>query len=77
MTAANPSRIVKDIIEVHGGMDYWKSLAWLDAEISASGFLFTAVRDMGHSINSRRRLNGVFYLYFSDISRFQVQFWLN
>jgi hypothetical protein len=33
---------VNEAIEAHGGLDYWHSLEALDAEISASGFLFTA-----------------------------------
>ena len=32
------------IFDAHGGLDYWRSLSWLDVEISAWGFLFTAKR---------------------------------
>jgi len=42
MVAANAMQAVHEAIEAHGGMDYWNSLEALDAEISASGFLFTA-----------------------------------
>jgi hypothetical protein len=37
-------KILQEIFEAHGGMDYWQSLEALDAEISASGFLFTVKR---------------------------------
>jgi len=36
--------ILQEICEAHGGRDYWQSLEALDAEISASGFLFTVKR---------------------------------
>ncbi len=42
MIEKDPKQIVKEIIEVHGGLEYWNSLEALEAEISASGFLFTA-----------------------------------
>lgn len=42
MVAANAMQILHEAIEAHGGMDYWNSLGALDAEISVSGFLFTA-----------------------------------
>ncbi|MBI5634335.1 MAG: hypothetical protein HZA15_12755 [Nitrospirae bacterium] len=42
MAAENAMQIVDEVIEAHGGMEYWNSLEALDAEISASGFLFTA-----------------------------------
>jgi hypothetical protein len=44
MAALNAMQIVHEAIEAHGGMDYWNSLDALEAEISASGFLFTAKR---------------------------------
>jgi hypothetical protein len=44
MVTTNAMQIVHSAIEAHGGMDYWNSLEALDAEISASGFLFTAKR---------------------------------
>jgi hypothetical protein len=44
MVDANAMQIVHDAVEAHGGMDYWNTLEALDAEISASGFLFTAKR---------------------------------
>ncbi len=37
-------KILDDIIEAHGGALYWNSIGSLHAEISASGFLFTAKR---------------------------------
>jgi len=37
-------KILQKIFEAHGGRDYWQTLEALDAEISASGFLFTAKR---------------------------------
>jgi len=42
MVAANAMQILHEAIEAHGGMDYWNSLEALDAEMSVSGFLFTA-----------------------------------
>jgi hypothetical protein len=36
--------MVKEVVEAHGGMDYWNSLQALDAVISAWGLLFTAKR---------------------------------
>jgi hypothetical protein len=36
--------LVQEIIEAHGGLALWGSLAVLEAEISAWGFLFTAKR---------------------------------
>jgi hypothetical protein len=36
--------IVKEVIEAHGGMGYWRGLEALEAESSARGFLFTAKR---------------------------------
>jgi hypothetical protein len=44
MGAVDASRILYEVIDAHGGMDYWNSLEALDVEISASGFLFTAKR---------------------------------
>jgi hypothetical protein len=44
MAGADATRIVHEAIEAHGGMDYWNTLEALGAEISASGFLFTAKR---------------------------------
>ncbi|HTG00990.1 MAG TPA: hypothetical protein VK654_10450 [Nitrospirota bacterium] len=34
--------LLDNILDVHGGRDYWNSLEAVDAVISASGFLFTA-----------------------------------
>ena len=42
MDTVNAMQIVHEAIEAHGGMDYWNSIGALEAEISASGFLFTA-----------------------------------
>jgi len=36
--------LLQRVIAAHGGLDYWNGLEALDAEISASGFLFTAKR---------------------------------
>lgn len=44
MTADKGTHILHEVIEAHGGMAYWNSLAALEAEISVSGFLFTAKR---------------------------------
>ena len=44
MVAANAMQTLNEAIDAHGGMDYWNSLEALEAEISASGFLFTAKR---------------------------------
>lgn len=44
MNAASGMRLLHEVIDAHGGMDYWSGLEALDAEISASGFLFTAKR---------------------------------
>ena len=42
MVSVKGMQIVQEAIEAHGGMAYWSSLAALEAEISARGFLFTA-----------------------------------
>jgi len=42
MVSANALQILNEAIEAHGGIDCRNSLGALDAEISASGFLFTA-----------------------------------
>ena len=44
MPAITGIQIINESVEAHGGMDFWNSLEALDAEISASGFLFTAKR---------------------------------
>ncbi len=44
MAALDPIKIVHESVEAHGGLDYWNSLEAIEAEISASGFLFTAKR---------------------------------
>jgi len=44
MVAANAMQTLNEAIDAHGGMDYWNSLEALEAEISVSGFLFTARR---------------------------------
>jgi hypothetical protein len=36
--------IIKEILDAHGGADYWRSLEAIEAEISAWGFLFKAKR---------------------------------
>ena len=36
--------LLQHVIAAHGGEDFWNSLEAIDAEISASGFLFTAKR---------------------------------
>lgn len=42
MNRADPRKIIREVIEAHGGEDYWNRLDALDAEISASGLLFSA-----------------------------------
>jgi len=42
MKIIDPLTFIREIIEAHGGESYWNSLDALEAEISASGFLFTA-----------------------------------
>jgi len=37
-------KILDEICEAHGGMDYWNTLEAVEADISAAGFLFTAKR---------------------------------
>ena len=37
-------KILGEIMETHGGMNYWNTLEAVEADISASGFLFTAKR---------------------------------
>jgi len=44
MNPADPQKFVMEVIEAHGGSSYWRSLEKIEAEISASGFLFTAKR---------------------------------
>jgi hypothetical protein len=44
MGTVNAMQTLHEAIDAHGGMDYWNSLEALEAEISASGFLFTAKR---------------------------------
>ncbi len=36
------SKALTDIIDAHGGLDYWRSLDRIEIEMSASGFLFTS-----------------------------------
>jgi len=38
------AEILRAVVAAHGGADYWNGLEALEAEISASGFLFTAKR---------------------------------
>lgn len=40
MPAKNGKNIVKEIIDAHGGADLWNGLVAVEAELSASGFLF-------------------------------------
>ncbi|MBI5848761.1 MAG: hypothetical protein HZB31_12615 [Nitrospirae bacterium] len=42
MVEENAMQILQEVIEAHGGMEYWNSLEALDVEMSAGGFLFTA-----------------------------------
>jgi hypothetical protein len=44
MNPADPQRFIMEVIEAHGGASYWNNLEKIEAEISASGFLFTAKR---------------------------------
>jgi hypothetical protein len=44
MSDRNPERLIEEVLDAHGGMEYWSTLGALEAEISASGFLFTAKR---------------------------------
>ncbi|WP_059018932.1 hypothetical protein [Mycobacterium sp. M26] len=37
-------RAIHDILDAHGGLEYWNSLSAIDIEMSAWGFLFTAKR---------------------------------
>ena len=54
MDTINAMQIVHEAIEAHGGMDYWSSIGALEAEISASGFLFTAKqRPVLHRVRMR------------------------
>ncbi len=40
--SANADAIIAQAIEAQGGMDFWNRLEWVDAVISARGFLFKA-----------------------------------
>ena len=42
MDTTDPHKFVMEVIEAHGGESYWNDLEALEAEISASGGLFTA-----------------------------------
>jgi hypothetical protein len=42
MTASIARQILHEVIEAHGGMEYWNMLEAIEVEISACGFLFTA-----------------------------------
>lgn len=42
MNLSDAQRLVMEVIEAHGGESYWNKLEAIDAEISASGFIFTA-----------------------------------
>jgi len=42
MADAKAMQILNEVIEAHGGMEYWNSLEALDMEMSSKGFLFTA-----------------------------------
>jgi hypothetical protein len=44
MNKDDPTELIREVIEVHGGEALWNSLEALDAVISASGFLFKAKR---------------------------------
>ncbi len=44
MPTKDAQRVVANVIDAHGGTDYWESLAGLEAEISARGLLFTVKR---------------------------------
>jgi len=44
MRPSDPKELIAAVIEAHGGESLWKELEALDAEVSASGFLFTAKR---------------------------------
>ncbi|HVN71173.1 MAG TPA: hypothetical protein VMU10_04045 [Desulfomonilia bacterium] len=44
MNMHDPSGLIKEVIDVHGGEDLWNSIEALDAVVTASGFLFTAKR---------------------------------
>jgi hypothetical protein len=40
----DPASLLQSVIAAHGGIDRWNALEAVDAEISASGFLFTVKR---------------------------------
>lgn len=42
MKTKGQSGLIRAAVEAHGGIELWSSLKAIDAEISASGFLFTA-----------------------------------
>ena len=42
MVSINTKTIIEEIITAHGGKDIWNSIDWIEANISARGFLFTA-----------------------------------
>ena len=40
----DPQRLIQEVIDVHGGQDFWNGIEALDAVITAAGFLFTTKR---------------------------------
>ena len=44
MSLQGPQELINEVIEAHGGAALWQSLGALEAEISASGLLFTMKR---------------------------------
>jgi len=52
MAAIDTNTIIAEIIDAHGGETIWSRINWIDAEISASGFLFKAkhITVLNHAI---------------------------
>lgn len=44
MTSTDVPDRLQTILDAHGGLDYWRSLSYVDVEMSAWGFLFKAKR---------------------------------
>jgi hypothetical protein len=42
MASIDTEAIIEEIINAHGGEKIWNSIDWIEAEISAWGFLFKA-----------------------------------
>jgi hypothetical protein len=44
MTSGDTKAMIEEIITAHGGREIWDGIDWIEAEISARGFLFRAKR---------------------------------